>query len=67
MSDPISRIRRSEGWNDKRDVIRAFKDWWRGYKAEDIESMREKLKIPRDPGQLVELTTAEFNALMGER
>ena len=48
-----------------RKIFIAVRDYCRGYRDEDLESMKEKTLLkPLRPGQTAKLTKREFKALL---
>ena len=48
-----------------RKIFIAVRDYCRGYRDEDLESMKEKTLLkPLRPGQTTKLTKREFKALL---
>lgn len=45
------------------NIVELFRDWWRGYGDDDIESLGEKMAVPRRPGTVIALTGREWLAL----
>jgi len=43
--------------------MKAIRDWWRGYSANNIELLKEKLKEPR-LGIVIMLTKSEWKAMI---
>jgi hypothetical protein len=51
------------------EIAKAICDWWRGYTADDVFSLWEKLEQhpPPRPGTVVPLTRGELKALLAGR
>jgi hypothetical protein len=44
-------------------ILRAVRDWWRGYSFADLESVHRKMHENRRPGAVIPVTDGEMRAL----
>jgi hypothetical protein len=45
-------------------MLKLLRDWWKGYDADDLRSLRAKLRGVPEPGGTIELTRREFKAYL---
>ncbi len=47
-------------------ILLKFRDWWRGYSDEDVESLWRKLDANKKPGKITRLTRREYRAFVDQ-